>query len=78
MRANPAAAQLLGYGLDELVGINVDALVPEAVRSNARHEFLVAAIADASLIFRLRDETKTDNTVCSKPRAAAAVAVTMG
>jgi PAS domain S-box-containing protein len=35
VRANPAAAQLLGYGLDELAGISVDALVPQAVR--ARH-----------------------------------------
>ena len=33
VRANPAAAQLLGYGLDELVGLGVDNLVPEAVRS---------------------------------------------
>ncbi len=34
-RANPAAARLLGYGEGELVGLNVDALVPLAVR--ARH-----------------------------------------
>jgi PAS domain S-box-containing protein len=32
---NPAASELLGYGTDELVGLPVDALVPDAVR--ARH-----------------------------------------
>ena len=30
--ANPAAASLLGYTIDQLVGLNVDALVPDAVR----------------------------------------------
>ena len=30
--ANPSAEQLLGYGLDELVGMCVDALVPDAIR----------------------------------------------
>ena len=30
--ANPSAKQLLGYGLDELVGMCVDALVPDAIR----------------------------------------------
>jgi PAS domain S-box-containing protein len=29
---NPSAAQLLGYGVEELVGSNVDLLVPDAVR----------------------------------------------
>jgi len=33
VRANPAAGRLLGYGEDELAGTNVDALVPQAVRS---------------------------------------------
>jgi PAS domain S-box-containing protein len=33
--ANPAASELLGYGADELAGLTVDALVPDAVR--ARH-----------------------------------------
>ncbi len=33
--ANPAASTLLGYGVDELVGLNVDALVPDGIR--ARH-----------------------------------------
>jgi len=33
--ANPAAGDLLGYAADELVGLTVDALVPDAVR--ARH-----------------------------------------
>ena len=32
MLANPAAADLLGYTMDELVGLNVDALVPDAIR----------------------------------------------
>jgi PAS domain S-box-containing protein len=32
--ANPGACELLGYAPDELVGLNVDALVPEAVRPN--------------------------------------------
>ncbi len=32
-RANPAAARLLGYGEDELAGLCVDALVPQAIRS---------------------------------------------
>ena len=39
--ANPAALELLGYSRDELIGLPVDALVPEAVRS--RH----AAYRDA-------------------------------
>ena len=30
--ANPAAANLLGYSVDELVNLNVDALVPDAIR----------------------------------------------
>ncbi len=30
--ANPSAAQLLGYTLDELSGLNVDALVPDSIR----------------------------------------------
>jgi PAS domain S-box-containing protein len=30
--ANPAAASLLGYGVDELIGTSVDALVPDAIR----------------------------------------------
>jgi PAS domain S-box-containing protein len=32
VRANPAAAALLGYPIDELVGLEIDALVPDAVR----------------------------------------------
>ena len=30
--ANPAAALLLGYAMNELVGLNVDALVPDSIR----------------------------------------------
>ena len=30
--ANPSAAALLGYSVDELVGLNVDALVPDSIR----------------------------------------------
>ncbi|HEX6704841.1 MAG TPA: PAS domain S-box protein [Albitalea sp.] len=30
--ANPAAAKLLGYSVEELLGLNVDALVPDAIR----------------------------------------------
>jgi PAS domain S-box-containing protein len=30
--ANPMAAQLLGYTTDELIGLNVDALVPDSIR----------------------------------------------
>ena len=30
--ANPAAAALLGYAMDELVGLGVDALVPDSIR----------------------------------------------
>ena len=30
--ANPAAASLLGYSVAELVGLNVDVLVPNAIR----------------------------------------------
>ena len=30
--ANPAAAHLLGYSIDELVALNVDALVPDGIR----------------------------------------------
>jgi PAS domain S-box-containing protein len=32
-RANPAATRLLGYDEDELTGLNVDALVPQAIRT---------------------------------------------
>ena len=41
--ANPAAAALLGYPVDELVGLNVDALVPDATRP--RHATYRAAYA---------------------------------
>jgi PAS domain S-box-containing protein len=30
--ANPSAARLLGYANDELIGMNVDALVPDSIR----------------------------------------------
>jgi PAS domain S-box-containing protein len=30
--ANPSSAQLLGYAVEELIGLNVDALVPDAIR----------------------------------------------
>jgi PAS domain S-box-containing protein len=30
--ANPSATQLLGYEIDELIGLNVDALVPDSIR----------------------------------------------
>ncbi len=30
--ANPSAATLLGYAIDELVGLNIDALVPDTIR----------------------------------------------
>jgi PAS domain S-box-containing protein len=30
--ANPAALELFGYSADELVGLTVDALVPDAIR----------------------------------------------
>ncbi len=36
VRANPAASRLLGYALEELVALPVDALVPEAIRP--RHQ----------------------------------------
>ena len=39
--ANPAAAALLGYAVEELVGIEIDALVPDAVRP--RHASFRAA-----------------------------------
>ncbi|MET3179270.1 UNVERIFIED_ORG: PAS domain S-box-containing protein [Variovorax guangxiensis] len=32
MLANPSAAALLGYAVDELVGLNVDVLVPDSIR----------------------------------------------
>ena len=41
--ANPAAAHLLGYSVDELVALNVDALVPDAIRP--RHAAYRAAYA---------------------------------
>ena len=43
MRANPAAARLLGYALDELVGMPVDTLVPHS--SRPRHAGHRAAYA---------------------------------
>ncbi len=41
--ANPAAASLLGYTVDELVGLHVDALVPDGIRP--RHAAYRAAYA---------------------------------
>ena len=41
--ANPAAAHLLGYSVDELVALNVDALVPDGIRP--RHAAYRAAYA---------------------------------
>ena len=41
--ANPAAAQLFGYSVDELVALNVDALVPDGIRP--RHAAYRAAYA---------------------------------
>ena len=41
--ANPAAAHLFGYSVDELVALNVDALVPDAIRP--RHAAYRAAYA---------------------------------
>ncbi len=32
VQANPAAAHLLGYSIGELIGLNVDALVPDSIR----------------------------------------------
>ncbi|WP_428419699.1 PAS domain S-box protein [Methylibium sp.] len=43
--ANPIAAELLGYTLDELTGMNVDALVPDSIRP--RHASYRAAYAHA-------------------------------
>ena len=45
VRANPAAARLLGYAEDELVGLGVDALVPQA--SRAGHAGFRAAYAES-------------------------------
>src|SRR5215210_7989968 len=39
--ANPSAAALLGYEVEELIGMPVDALVPEAIRT--RHAAFRAA-----------------------------------
>ncbi|MBV8604118.1 MAG: PAS domain S-box protein [Pelomonas sp.] len=43
--ANPAAAELLGYASDQLVGLSVDALVPDAIRP--RHAAYRAGYAEA-------------------------------
>jgi PAS domain S-box-containing protein len=43
--ANPSAAALLGYTVDELVGLEIDALVPDAVRS--RHAAYRASFEEA-------------------------------
>src|SRR6476661_5623229 len=43
--ANPSAGTLLGYAVEELVGIGVDALVPDAIRS--RHAEFRGAFARA-------------------------------
>src|SRR4051812_46944237 len=42
--ANPAALELLGYAEEELVGMSVDELVPDAIRP--RHEAYRNAYAD--------------------------------
>src|SRR5215831_11334233 len=43
--ANPSAAALLGYEVDELVGLEIEALVPDAVRT--RHVAYRQAFNDA-------------------------------
>ena len=43
--ANPSAAALLGYDVDELVGLDIEALVPDAVR--ARHVAYRASFNEA-------------------------------
>ena len=43
--ANPSAAELLGYSVDELTGLNVDALVPDGIRP--RHASYREAYAHA-------------------------------
>src|SRR5436190_7628166 len=43
--ANPSAESLLGYAVDELVGVNVDVLVPDSIRS--RHASYREAYARA-------------------------------
>ena len=59
--ANPSAAALLGYDVDELVGLDIEALVPDAVR--ARH---VAYRASFNEVPRARPMSKQTELVARR------------
>jgi PAS domain S-box-containing protein len=75
--ANPTASELLGYGADELIGLTVDALVPDAVR--ARHGQYRAAYAhqprtrpmgtNMDLVARRRDGSEVMVEIALSPLA---------
>jgi PAS domain S-box-containing protein len=75
VRANPAAARLLGYTTEELTGLGVDALVPDAVRP--RHDDYRSAYArrprarpmgtHAELVARRRDGSEVMVEIALSP-----------
>ena len=73
--ANPQASQLLGYGDQELVGLNVDALVPESTRprhASHRHSYAVQPRArpmgtQMELVARRRDGSEVRVEIALSP-----------
>ena len=73
--ANPAASALLGYPMEELVGLGVETLVPDAVRS--RHAAWRSGYArkpvprpmgtDMALVARKRDGTEVMVEIALSP-----------
>jgi len=73
--ANPAAADLLQYNVDELVGLGIEMLVPDAVRS--RHAAYRSGYAkeplprpmgsDMSLVARRRDGSEVMVEIALSP-----------
>ena len=48
MLANPAASGLLGYAREELVGLNVDQLVPDAIRPHVFSDSFTTPVLKAA------------------------------
>ena len=73
--ANPAAASLLGYSVDELIGLPVDALVPESVRERhashrefyGRHPRTRPMGMQTDLVARRRDGTEVPVEIALSP-----------
>ncbi len=75
VRANPSAAELLGYAVEELVGLGVDALVPDSARP--RHAALRGAFGrdprlrpmglQSDLVARRKDGSEVEVEIALSP-----------